>query len=311
MSKEVSYICAQPKTIYYIWQLEVMISNFIEVGIDPSCLNILLAVSTDQTHFTNSKDIQYIYNKLYDKFPKVNFYEYSDTRNDFDYLPSIRPHILSKHFSKFNSLNNAIIFYHDCDIIFTKKPDFEKLLHDEVNYLSDTSSYLSAEYILSKSEKIYNDMCQIIGIDTRIPISKKSHGGAQYILKGIDSRFWSKVELDSHLIWKYFSENNSAASGLQIWTTDMWCLLWNLWLQNKETSCVPELDFCWSTDPISFIQDYTILHNAGITTSERGFCKQEFTNKLPYHSECKIKTNCSYYYFEQMKKYSRLSCLLS
>jgi hypothetical protein len=45
----------------------------------------------------------------------------------------------------------------------------------------------------------------------------------------------------------------------------MWAVLWNIWLREQETKNIPELEFCWSSDPIEKLERTTLLHNAGIT----------------------------------------------
>jgi len=35
------FICAQPTSLYYAWQVEVMINNFIEMGINPNMIDIV------------------------------------------------------------------------------------------------------------------------------------------------------------------------------------------------------------------------------------------------------------------------------
>ena len=42
--KNLRFICAQPSTMYYAWQVEVMINNFIEMGVNPNFIDV---VSTD------------------------------------------------------------------------------------------------------------------------------------------------------------------------------------------------------------------------------------------------------------------------
>ena len=57
----------------------------------------------------------------------------------------------------------------------------------------------------------------------------------------------------------------SEEKGFQSWCADMWAVLWNIWLREKQTKNIPELEFCWSSDPIEKLERTTILHNAGIT----------------------------------------------
>ena len=40
------YICAQPANQYYLWQVEVMINNFLSMGINPNQMDILLGYDT-------------------------------------------------------------------------------------------------------------------------------------------------------------------------------------------------------------------------------------------------------------------------
>ena len=37
---EIRYICAQPATKYYAWQVEVMINNFMAMGVNPNQMDI-------------------------------------------------------------------------------------------------------------------------------------------------------------------------------------------------------------------------------------------------------------------------------
>ena len=39
--KNIRFICAQPTSIYYAWQVEVLINNFIEMGIKPENIDIV------------------------------------------------------------------------------------------------------------------------------------------------------------------------------------------------------------------------------------------------------------------------------
>lgn len=70
---------------------------------------------------------------------------------------------------------------------------------------------------------------------------------------------------------------------IQFWTAEMWSLLWNLWLDGKETIVTEELDFSWATDPISVFNRKPILHMAGVTENlkNKKFYKGEFINSNP------------------------------
>jgi hypothetical protein len=88
----------------------------------------------------------------------ANYFYYEDTRKyPISYISSIRPNVLKQHFKIFTELSQKEIFYHDCDIVFTKYPDFlnKELLVNVMNwFVSDTKSYISYSYILSKGEDV-------------------------------------------------------------------------------------------------------------------------------------------------------------
>ena len=298
-----------------------MLNSFIKHGINPCDIHILVAYSPDENDKTNHPDVVDLYSRLINRYGSVNFFFYKDTRVNPSYIPSIRPNILKKHFQYFKGLENDIIFYHDCDIVFTKNPDFSKFINNKICYVSDTSSYLNADYILSKGSDIYEKMCQIVGIHPSIPkLMNSNSGGAQYLLKGINSEFWEKVETDCEKLYKFFLQDeqiklnkNPSYHPIQRWTSDMWAVLWNLWILEKETKVDPYFDFTWATDPIEKWNKNFIFHNAGVTAPGELFYKGIFMNALPYNIENKFNTNfASYNYFKEIQEVKNIpSCLLN
>src|SRR6056300_129154 len=105
------YICAQPSTQYFAWQIDVMLHSFVNVGIKLEDVHIVCAIHGG---------IDPYFDRLMKKYIGVSFSFYEDTRKDKRYISSIRPNILKKHFKANPSLKNEIIFYHDSDIVFTK-----------------------------------------------------------------------------------------------------------------------------------------------------------------------------------------------
>ena len=83
--------------------------------------------------------------KVADKWSNqgVLFEFYKDTRNDYSYISSIRPHLLKKHWEKHPWLVWQDIFYHDCDIALTKPLKLDDKLSSADNktcFLYDTKS---------------------------------------------------------------------------------------------------------------------------------------------------------------------------
>jgi len=288
-------MCVQPATVYYAWQVDVMIHNFLKNGIGPEQIQIVAV----------TREVESSWQQLQRKYPTVSFFFYEDTRTSRTYISSIRPHVLTKHFEKYPELKDCAIFYHDCDMVFTKPVNWDKFLTDDVWYLSDTISYIAAPYIKSKKFGVYENMCEIVGIDQTVPeVNEKNSGGAQYIMKNVDATFWTKVERDSEELYKFFQQHlaqhpqSSEYHPIQMWTADMWAVLWNAWYFNHTVQVVKEMEFCWPGNDIKKWDTHDIYHNAGVTDSGRKlFHKSRYIQKFPIgldieafdNSKCTIK----------------------
>ena len=241
--KNLRYICVQPRLLYYAWQVEVLINNFIKHGINPNNIDILVAWNPDDLTTSVQENVD-AWNKLASHYNSVRFFFYQDTREQpIHYISSVRPNILKQHFKAHPELESEAIFYHDCDIVFTKTPNWNQFLNDTVWYLSNTNSYINYDYIKSKEHNIYEKMCEIIGINPIIPkLMNSNSGGAQYLIKNINADYWEKVEKDCEQLFYQITQlnnqiksNNPEYHELQIWCADMWAVLWNGWLLGHET----------------------------------------------------------------------------
>lgn len=315
--KSLYYICVQPATTYYAWQVEVMLNNFKKNKINLKHVHILLATQNGQ--------ISPEWEKLEKKYTEVGFYFYRDQRIHPLYISSIRPHVLKQHFIQHPYLKDAVIFYHDCDMVFTKPVNWEHFLNDDTWYLSDTISYIGAKYIKSKKYGVYERMCEIVGLHPDIPEkNEQNSGGAQYIIKNVDAGFWDKVEQDSEALYKFFLNHLRAFPEgcldyyhpIQMWTADMWALLWNAWYFNHDTKIVPELGFAWAFENIETWDSKSIFHNAGVIGNGgtvKLFFKGNYIHELPYN----INQNeydsqkCSYRYVKEILDTAQNSCLKS
>lgn len=282
-------ITAQPDDSYFLWQNHLYIESCLERGFTEDQIHILLYKPKNRV--ANSS-----WDRLKTIYPKLNIFLYEDLGiQQFlsTYIPVLRPHILWQHFTAFPELQYRTIIYTDSDILWTENLDIEKYFNDNINYISNASSYLNYDYLLNKindaipekkEELIKLDyiqgMCDIIGLDKQIIIDNNNNtGGVQYILKNIDADFWKKVEQDVLKIRMYLLNINkqffkNENTGIQSWCSDLWAVLWNLWLLNKEVKVVSELDFAWATEPIEKLNSCTIYHNAGVTG--------KYMNDVPY-----------------------------
>lgn len=305
--KRLRYISVQPAIEYYTWQVEVMINNFIKNGINPNYIDIVCSINNHETPA--------IWRKLADTYNYVRFFFYNDDRVNPIYVSSVRPHILKKHFEAHPYLENEVIFYHDSDMVFTKPVNWNHLIDGDTWYLSDTNSYINADYIKSKKFGVYEEMCKIVGIPEDTPEKYNEHGGgAQYIMKNINAKYWEKVEDDSNKLYKFFLDHlithpeTPEYHPIQKWTADMWAVLWNAWYFGHDTKVVKEMDFCWPMNPLSYWENLTIYHNAGVietsSKEERLFYKGKYVNgTLPYNDVQLSdfdETKCTHKYVQEI-----------
>ena len=305
---DVLYVCAQPAIDYYTWQVEVMINNFIENNVKPE--NIHIVCSYHGTVPEKWEKLKSVYNK-------VGFFFYKDERFKPGYIPSVRPHVLHKHWLHNPELENRTVLYHDCDIILARPLDFTNMLDLNTCYVSDTISYIGAKYIRSKGEHYLDLMTDIVGVNKQYVIENElNSGGAQYLLKNIPTGFWNKVYNDCETLYRVVNQQiakDNPPHAIQIWCADMWAVLWNLWVYDRKVLVSPKLSFSWATSNIRDWDKHDIYHNAGVTGPGQMFYKGAYINKLPY-SEINLdklsKDFCSYKYAESILKTSKTSCLL-
>jgi len=304
------YICAQPATPYYTWQVEVLINNFKKHGVNPNKIDILCSIKKGV--------VPEEWRKLQAHYNTIRFFFYEDTRTDLRYIPSVYFNLMSNHMKACPELKEERLFLHDSDIVFTKTPELG-WVDKKTWYMSDTNSYINYDYIQQKGNDIYEKMCEIVGIDLLIPkLMNSNSGGAQYIIQGEGFEFWDKVEKDSISLYNYFCEKEPSYVKkyegdypIQKWTAGMWSLLWNAWAKGHETKVDPRLNFAWSTDNYSNIDKSFILHNAGVSSSMKNlFLKSNYINKLPYHDSIDIDTSkANAYYWEQIQETALVTVL--
>jgi len=312
--RQLRFVSAQPATIYYAWQVEVMLNNFIKQGINLNNVDIVC--------WKQNGVIPEEWLKLANGYA-ARFFFYDDTRETKNYISSIRPNLLKQHWEKYPELKDDAIFYHDSDIVFTKPISewiSKEMIMDEKWYGSDTRWYIAHSYIKSKGEDILDAMCEIVDIPKNIIEENEENAiGAQYLMKGLTYEFWDNVEKDSERLFKEITELNNAKKvlnpsyhELQIWCADMWAVLWNGWKLGKQTICHKDLEFSWATSTEDDWNRLNIFHNAGVTDSTSGlFYKAEYMNQLPYNKDLQIKENtASWHYWNEICETAKTSVLV-
>jgi len=326
--KDLKFVSAQPDDTYYTWQVHLWLESLREIGHSDKAIVLIFIPSYREQ---NKK-----WDQIVSLYPEAEFNFYKDVDNVSQllgiYIPVLRPYVLWKYFKEHPEMSDKAVFYCDSDILFTQEFSLDKFLEDDVCYLSDTNSYISAKYFDSKinqvlpekleeykTRDILGEIASVIGISREIAEANNDHsGGAQYFLKNVDGDFWSKVMNDCILIRTYLQKVNreffkDENAGYQSWCADMWAVLWNLWLRNQETKVVEELAFAWSPDPLEKLKTHSILHNAGIIgTAQDGY---SCFYKGKYHTgqdpmldphldvvlnDEKSKTRCTWYYASKL-----------
>jgi len=302
------YISAQPDELFFIWQLELQLSNFSDLGISKEQIHVLFAIEQEVV----SERLEVFMDKYRDF---ANFYLYKDLRENSKYRSSIRPNVIKQHFVRFPELNNETFFYHDSDILFSRIPQVPDLHIDDINYVSDTRNYLDVHYIRHfGGDELLQEMANIVGISTSlVELNKGDTGGAQYVLKNVDVAFWDKVERDSEALYTCMLDFNrskwemdyserkilkSESDGIQAWCADMWAVLWNLWYYKKEVKIHPEMTFSWPDSPIHLWDEFAIQHYSGKQEDANKYFKKSVYRNFPPWYDKNLHSipnnNCSY-----------------
>jgi len=330
--KDLKYVCVQPDDQYYTWQVHMWLESLKNRGeIDKAI--VLIFTPKDRQVNKNWKQVT-------DLYPEAEFHFYKDEHDVSSllgiYIPVLRPYTLWRHWKENPSLSDKAIFYCDSDILFTEHFDIQKYIDDDVCYLSDTQSYIGASYFDSKvkdvlpekleeykTRDILAEIGSVIGISREEAVEKdKDSGGAQYLLKNIDAAFWSKVMNDCILIRSYLQKINkeffeNENKGFQSWCADMWAVLWNLWVREKEVKVIDEMGFSWAPDPLEKLKTHPIFHNAGIVATQMDgyacFYKGKYhvsgdPTKDPHLdvvlNDEKSQKRCTWFYANELKKLS-------
>ncbi len=314
---------------YYSWQTHLWLESLKSIGKDDKAISLIFT-----PNYRNPNKEKW--NKLQEYYPNSEFFFLKDEDNISKllgiYISIHRPYMLMKYFKLHPELKDKAVLYTDCDIIFTEKFNIDKYLDDDICYLSDTLSYINASYFDSKikdvkpekleqykTRDILDETCKLVGVSRKIAEKNNLHsGGAQYLLKNIDSDFWNigitnclKIRQYLQEVNRYFFENEN--KGFQSFCSDMWMVLWGLWAKNQEVKVIPEMDFAWSSDPISKLEKCPIFHNAGIISEKQGeipvFYKGKYHQGLSPFTDSHLelvytneqsKTLCNYFYVQQL-----------
>lgn len=332
--KELQIVTAQPSDKYFNWQLRVQLNNLRKYGLSDK----YTALVWKHNDRANKETFEKEWDQLQKDYPEAKIIFYEDPSGELlriirvmNYIPLLRPWLLNKYFTDHPDLKEKAILYIDSDVVFTKKPDFESLIHNNSCYLSDTKSYIGAAYFDSKIKDVLpdklepykeidvlDDVMKDFGLTRQIAEdNQEGSGGAQYLLKNINAEFWQdvfqgciKVLMNLRHINRMFFENEN--KGFQSWCADMWSILFNLWKRGEKTVCPEEMDFAWATDKVEKWDKVQIYHDAGATSRNHDnailFHKREhkYINNIstPFEDDLSdvSKDYCSSKYVEEIEQ---------
>ena len=181
------YLSAQPDELRFIWEIQVQHYNFKQNGINPKYIYAIFGYKTKPS-------IELL--KLKEQLDS-NIILIEDTRIEpIIYSPTIKPHLLKKFYKIFDNLIDEQCFYHDSDIIFTYNglPKFDEMVNSW--YVSDSTSYMNYDYIITKGTDVLLDMCEIFSISPNmVRKNNKISGGCQYVFYGTDYDFWPHARI--------------------------------------------------------------------------------------------------------------------
>ena len=154
-------------------------------------------------------------------------------------------------------------------------------------------------------------MCSVANIsEETLKQNEKNSGGCHYLLKNIDYEYWEEVEKDCENLFEQVVELNKKKKAenkdyheLQIWCSDMWAVLWNLWKRGRKTEIADKLNFTWANHHINYWGINAIYHNAGINNNNNNeFYKAQYLVKKP-PKDLKINPDLACYkYYEIVKQ---------
>jgi len=294
--REYSIISCVEDNERFIWETTVQLHNARKYNLSDK-FRILVFLPA----YNLSRGLSPKWKELANIFKETKFFFFvdktasvTDLAVEYQYIPIHRLCSLEQHFKDFPELEKQAILYIDSDVIFTSTPKFLDYLEDDVNYLSDTHTYLNHEYLASKEKDIVKGKeeeykkANVIAkaasfaklTEEDLKQNNNNTGGAHYLFKNITSKFFSSCIETCLLVRMYFQVVNQQFfpgdlplerenNGIQSWCADMWSIQWNLWRFKLPSETPSWMDFTWATEETSKLDKRFWMHNAGVTADSK------------------------------------------
>lgn len=298
-NKKIKFIIPLPDIPYYLWQILVQINNFRKLGYEIDTHYLVCYFKEPSNILKNFVESVNI---------KSTFHLYLDTMPDKTYMASMKPWLMSQYFKQHPEEKDNIYIYLDPDVIFFNEINWCKYTHDDIWYESDTRIYLDSNYIKSKSEQLFLEMCSIVDISPDIVIDNDINaGGAQYVTKNNTYEMWNEIQELSIPLYKHMVETSDRYKPegeiypIQAWTSEMWTTNWTLWKKGIQTKCDDDLHFHWAGNMINELS-HSIYHNAGVVDDDGVHFAKTSYQISPFYKNIKCsEDSISYKYVEEIK----------
>lgn len=288
--ERMKFLITLPDTPYYLWQMLVQITNFRNVGYEQDA-TYLIDYFNGAPSALLKKIIEY-------RGFKCKFVLIPDSDRPVEYHPygaTMKPYLVKRFMEQYPNQQNDVFFYTDPDVVFTRRMDLDKYLYGDTWYLSDTRSYLDSDYIKSKGNQLFIELCRIAGVSPRlVERNDVNTGGAQWIIKDGNPEMWKRIMDKSFELWDYmrktegFYHPKGHEYPIQTWVGEMLATIWIPWSEGIQTRVSKDLAFGWGNHNIKSWDKFGILHNAGVAKENgRDFCKVTHQNS-PFRKNIQV-----------------------
>lgn len=296
------FIVPIPDSPYYLWQALVQMAHFRELGYEEDVHYPVVYFGERPSElllrFWESDDV------------RASLHLYPDTRADNSYPASMKPWLMGRFFEQFPDEASSTYQYLDPDCVLTKPMDFTPFEADDRWYGSDTRSYTGAEYIRSKGEQLFLDLCEIADVPPEAVLAHDANSiGAQYFVKGAGADFWFAIARKSTAAHRHMVETADRyhpaghEHPIQAWAAEMYLQQFETVRAGFTPVASDLMTFCWANGPAEAWDTHAYFHDAGVAAENgRDFCKITWQSS-PFGKEISVSPeSASHRYVELIRR---------
>ena len=265
------FVIPVPDAPYYLWQALVQIAHFREMGYEEDAHYLFIFFGEPSG----------ILRRLFESDElRCYMHAYPDTREDRSYSASMAPWLLGQFFEQFPDQARETFNFLDPDCIFTHPMDFSPYEQDDgCWYGSDTRSYSGADYIRSKGEPLFLEICEIAGITPEQVLAHDHNSiGAQSFIRGAGADFWHNVADKSTRAYRHMvataDKYSPDGNPIQAWCAYLYVQQYETILHGFTPIADDRLQFHWANHDAADWDRRAYFHNAGVVAENgRDFCK--------------------------------------